>query len=580
LAATAFTFPPQTLTPLPTPTTGSANISSFDYAVNAYLHTQQITLDDASVYYNPAVPNAKINFTVTSPNGTEIHDNTDWALPDITAATPTTLTVQMPQFAGGAVQYGIYTIVGTIQDTDTEDTWTLTKTFEICKPSQCSDTQGSDGCAKVNVGVNCNEGILEIDDQTSYIYKGVSKSSVDQIIVITAPAIPPALAVSTEYNAAFFQVQILSDGLYSFAVLNTAAYNFGDSIYVHVAYTQNFTKWVYCNLDLCWAFCGLKELKADYDSFVGSGSPRAAQLKIKLDDATVLITEILLGMKCGYDVSSQVTELKAIFGGNCQCVCGSRANSRGLVLPAGTTFVFNKTCADSDLTLSVTQVGSTYYFNYEDVSYLVESDTAGALFTPATAGCVKRYTLVISVDDFPITEEYEINTVEIVDGGLVETTDTVAVGSTVSTLFGTINAALQALGENLVTAYNNLITAEADIVLLQAAPTWAAVSIDATKFNAVQGLRVSKSVQGNVWLHGILQVVNTPVTGSITITSAPIGATYWPTIGQLQSGLSVSAGTGFNISVSAAGVITITPVNSGSISVAQVIPISMIYPTN
>ena len=290
--------------------TTSPNISVFDYLVNIDLTTNKINLNDNSTYIGGGAALVKgIDFVITNQVGTLIWSNTNFTTPDINPAAPATFTKPLPTF-NGMLEWGNYTVVGTIKDQD-GTLYTLKKQLNICKPPQNDVTTGNYGIASIMYRIDCADAKIILGDYTTYVYNGVTGISTVAWTVYQPPTLNLAPISAT---APYVNISPIYLGDYTVLFQSSATYNFGNGWTVIVGYTATAKFPVQCDVNLCDVYCELEKVVKQYET-TANLSPSAAQdLKNIIDTATVEIELIQIGIACGKDVSSHKQVLKDILG--------------------------------------------------------------------------------------------------------------------------------------------------------------------------------------------------------------------------------------------------------------------------
>lgn len=468
------------------PITGSPNISEFDYSADYNLNTQELTLNDASTYIGGGAALVQgIDFILTSPSGLIYYENTAFgASADIDCAAPAAVVKSMPTFQG-AVEYGIWTIEGTIRDEDGTD-YSLTKTTSICKPNQCDSVTGtSDACAVIDFTANCQTNKAIYEDNTVYTYNGVTATSVDYDVTMSYP-LSSGLANITSANVPFFSTTPVYDGQYCFYITNTALYEIGDNVSVTIVYNLNQCYNATCSLSLCGILCAYQEFLDKFQENNTDGTNKAKLSKYNINNVVLLnsyVQQAIIKNNCGEDFSDLIELIEAITGSTCDCQCGGQNSNTAVVTTSD--IVIDAGCGD--ITVDTVTVGNTTTFTINDMSYEVTSSALGVDITTSNPDpCTTRYDIGLCLESIGLCGS--VFPIEDGNGGTVNANS----GSTYETIVGLQNDATVVLEGRLDT--------------LEAEPTWINVAngdMVNTWLNVVQ-FKYSKTVQGEVIMEGLI----------------------------------------------------------------------------
>lgn len=357
---------------------GDAYIATFDYSVLFNLTDSTIAINDTTTYYNSA---GFVSFaiTVTSPSG--IVSTSTIAAHGGGNAT----AINIPTI-NSAAEWGVYTILCTI--TDTTASYSLTKTFNLCKPEQNADSTGSDGALDVGLTFKCFDNKVLYADNTTYLYKSTDATSVARSVTVIDPNL---VKQSDAANVSSFYITPIVNGNYVVSVDNTALYTFTNSITVLIGYSlTNKTFVAACNINLCEFYCALKELRVAY-SLAGGGAT-GQTLKTRLDKATELLIETQIGIACGQDVSDQITELEKVLQVKCDCNCGTTNTNLPVCCEQSIT-ITESTGIDVQQSSAGATVGFVISLDADVVANATDGTSNNISVTPSTVGNEKVWTL-------------------------------------------------------------------------------------------------------------------------------------------------------------------------------------------
>lgn len=493
--------------------TGSPNISEFDYSADYNLNTQELTLNDASTYIGGGAALVQgIDFILTSPSGLIYYENTSFgASADIDCAAPTAVVKSMPTFQG-AVEYGIWTIEGTIRDEDDTD-YSLTKTTSICKPNQCDSVTGtSDACAVIDFTANCQTNKAIYEDNTVYTYNGVTATSVDYDVTMSYP-LSSGLANITSANVPFFSTTPVYDGQYCFYITNTALYEFDDNTSITIVYNLNQCYNATCSLSLCGILCAYQEFLDKFQENNTDGTNKAKLSKYNINNVVLLnsyVQQAIIKNNCGEDFSDLIELIEAITGSTCDCQCGGQNSNTAIVTTSD--IVLDAGCGD--ISVDTVTVGNTTTFTINDMSYQVTSTALGVEITTSNPDpCTTRYDIGLCLESLGLCGS--VFPIEDGNGGTVNANS----GSTYETIVGLQNDATVVL-EGRLDDLETIPTLNNITLLTTSGTVWATYGSSTPQY--------SKDFWGRVWLQGMATWSGTNPTTQNLIATLPVG--YRPTV--------------------------------------------------
>lgn len=386
----------------------SANINTFDYNVQYDLNMKRVTLTDVSSYVNASNVQG-IVFKLISPSGIVYHNNTNYATPDISPNSPLPYAKSMPTFTG-AVEYGVYTVLGHIKDGNGE-IYQLSKTLNVCKPSQCKGATGSDSCVTIQKKVDCLTSALFYNDVTVYTYKGV-EGVVTCKVNVTFPS-STGLDPIEDANIRRFSLSPIYNGTYNFTATNTATYHFNDGQSVTIVYKLDEDVRVDCSISLCELECSLAEYIDEYEAIKGTGGTKEKTIANNIVLLSIKLQQLRMAIECGNDVTALLTEVEAILGKKCSCDCGS-VNPTGAQIPSGTYIQVVEGCGD--INIETTMVGTALVFKVSDKTYTIDTNnTSGVIISMNEQGCTRTYSINVCPDNLTLCNGYYLQTINAED---------------------------------------------------------------------------------------------------------------------------------------------------------------------
>lgn len=368
--------------------TSSPNIATLDSEILMDLCAGQLYVDiSPSVWIGAGDQNvlgAKVQ--ITNPLGVVIkpfpsgYDVT----PETSGGIDVAVSFPIPTQAGN-YQYGKYSI--SVQLVDADGTvYTDAKTVSICAPDANNKTRKY-GTLGAKLSGICSDGKVYVLVNEPPTYKGVSAESTTQEFTLNYPTGSGKASETGSLNS--FSVQLF-EGVYGIEGTVCAQYNFGDNVLVKVQYKVNYSKPVICSLDECCVFTGLDALNSKLNSYCSQAEKEDTQDRIQR--ATLLLSNIDFGVRCGQDVSGYINDLEDVLGLTCSCAFDN-----------GTPIVNNNPASDiliqgCNVEKEVVGLTTVYTLNlYSYVTSVTENGGVLGITNQVLDGCVKSQTLTFNI---------------------------------------------------------------------------------------------------------------------------------------------------------------------------------------
>ena len=388
--------------------TGSPDISVLQMQVTFDISGLLPVINIQNLSTGPNLPGVTWWFEVLSPSGTEIHQGS-FDSPDAVGAWSTlSLTDSWPrpfnqiEFSGAP-----YLLTAYAQDSAgnvyTDDSYSAV----IARPNgNTSLSKNFYGLASTNVLVKCQEARIYFEDTTSTSYRGISGTQLSAILRVIYP-LDPTYSVPAPFVAPFTSPVLvpISYSSKNYQFLSQSVYNYQLSTYVfvNIQYQQLCTFAVQCNIDLAPLVCEYTNL---IDSVQNGSCSDVNEALRKITLINPKFALVMIGMNqplTGVDVPALIEDIIKIGGFTCDCcnaATGIIPNTASVI--DGYSFSVNSVCGDIQGNVSVN--GSNIIFNLQDKSYVFNLSSAipttAFSITPSTSGCVKTYTLNVSMVQF------------------------------------------------------------------------------------------------------------------------------------------------------------------------------------
>lgn len=416
--------------------------STFNYTVSPKLFKFEDLTDYAGAGVSASDYEGLIK--IVAPNGVTIYNNTNWASPDIEPGTSVynTTTIPLPLNGAGAVLQGSYTITYTVSNDNGTTTWTKSYTYDFSYESPE---------ISISPSVNYNTPLLSASDETGYTVNSVSPTitrawtlyypAVLEIANITGTG--SSISTTTFYTVSTGALQ------YSFALISTLTYDYGDNLYVSDQVSGTNYLDVSSDANLCQLYCGIKSTYTHWQTYKMTNNPLASQYEKAFLQVMSIATLLKAAYDCGKttDASGYVAMIKAIgHFDDCSCdgsdpVLVTGLGGNGTVVVAAGTGI----SVDTDVSGSTT----TYTVSLSDANtallnslYNTEISVGqGLRVTSATVGNTKTFTITSTIVE--VQELVEYVTLDFSSGSV----PTVTVGNS-KVYGGILQAATVANGNN------------------------------------------------------------------------------------------------------------------------------------
>jgi hypothetical protein len=366
----------------------SPNIATLDSKVVFDLCVGQSYIDvSPSVWIGTGYDNVLgVKVQITNPLGVVIKPYPTGY--DVTPATSggidAIVSFPIPTQAGN-YQYGKYSI--SVQLVDADGTiYTDTKTVSICAPDANNKTKKYGSLTAKLSGI-CADGKVYVLVSEPPTYKGFIAESSSATYTLNYPTGSGMAAEVTTQNS--FSVQLF-EGVYGISGSVCAQYNFGDNVFVKVQYKVDYSKPIICSLDECCVFTGLDALNSKLNSDCSQAEKEDTQDRIQR--ATLLLSNIDFGVRCGQDVSEYISDLEDVLGLTCSCAFDN-----------GTPIVNNNPASDiaiqgCNVEKEVVGLTTVYTLNlYSYVTSVTENGGVLGITNQVLDGCVKSQTLTFNI---------------------------------------------------------------------------------------------------------------------------------------------------------------------------------------
>lgn len=366
--------------------------TTFNYVPSTKLFKFEDTTDYAGQGVSPSDYEGVLK--VVAPTGLTIYNNTNWASPDIRPGVSVfnTTTIPLPLDATGNVLQGSYTFTYTVSPDNGSTTFVkiYTYTFSYSSPS-----------ISITAAVDYNAPLLSGTDVTTYTVNTITPT-VTRAFSMTYPAIvniAPITGTNNVLSTDTFYVVADTELQYTFTLISTLSYNFGDGLFVSdsISGTQRIN--VYADANLCQLYCGLRN---SYNRWMNAkGTAQEASLKHNFEDMMAISMLLQTAYNCGRgsDVEEYVTMIKAI--GNfddCTCeegdeptlVTGLGGSSGTIVVAAGSGIAVAVATGGSSTTYTVSIDPATLAL-INGITNVVVEGTDGIVVTSTTEGNTTTY---------------------------------------------------------------------------------------------------------------------------------------------------------------------------------------------
>lgn len=352
------------------------------------------TFEDTADYVGQGIALADVNgvFSITSPSGVVIYNNTDYSNVgcDIrnSVSRQNQLVIQLPLAADGFPEVGVYTIVYSVYDTNLAvySTATNTYTYEYTRPE-----------VVITQTVDCVSPLFTSTDATNYVVNATSPSSLIRQHILQFPlgsGLANLTSASSVITAGFEE---FANGNQATQITTSLSYTFDDGLIVVDSITGAQAVTVDCTY-ICAVYCGLRSVEQQMAA-AECNPAEYSRLTMLFAQLMALAQLAKLAIECGKpeDVTGYLDRMREIGNFTDDCSCGD--SEAGLVTGLG-------------------GAGNTT---------VVESGDAVVIVTPVVVGSTTTYTVTLSTGFIAsVTGHY--NTIVLPGTNVTSVTDSGIIG--------------------------------------------------------------------------------------------------------------------------------------------------------
>lgn len=370
-----------------------------------------VTINNQS--QGPNLGNITWWFTLTSPNGTIIHQGS-FAAPDAQGDFSTIVLTDSWPMPFKQIEWSgaPYNLTVSIQDSASNQYSDPSYNAFICRPSGCtSSSKNYFGQSFTNVQVMCNLGSVFFQDNTNPSYQGLFGTRLSASLKMAYPIdntgnFPSAFSI-TNFTAAGVPITYSSDN-YQFQTQIVYQYALSTQVFVNIRYQtlspknqlayQRFSVW--CNIDLMPLICEYQKLIESIEHGTCVDADEAIRKLNLINPKWAMVGIGMMQPLTGVDVPALIREIQNIGGFECDCFnapTGIIPNTSGVA--GGLTF--SVVPQGGDISGSFEVVGSNVQLLLSDRSYIFQlaSNIPTTAFTisPSVSGSVKTYTMNVNM---------------------------------------------------------------------------------------------------------------------------------------------------------------------------------------
>lgn len=286
-------------------TVNSSTIKQFGFTAQFDLLAKKILISaqESTLLVNSGTGVASLSF--------EIKDPTGYTYP-LVAVNPNTLA-DVEVNTGSVFNFGIFTIKGTITDTDGKAT-VVSVDKNICEPE---DWKSGKVVGEFKIDVNCQIPSVEVNELTKLKYQGNGPQSISKVGFVYYPdnTLNEIAFLFTPF--AFGYNDGIYTGTYKIKNTTTAVYDLLDGVTVKIPYVTRQEFQVVCDSSLREILCCIND---QYDLYKKNpSSVISTNAKSKLDDVSADLFLAIINDRAGKSNADQIARIKEVL--NCDCGC-------------------------------------------------------------------------------------------------------------------------------------------------------------------------------------------------------------------------------------------------------------------
>lgn len=303
---------------------------SFSTNFNLTLSPKQFVFVDTSDYAGQGITTSDVNgcFTIISPSGVTVYDNTDFsnAACDIRVSSSTTdqQVIPLPIGTDGLVEAGTYTIIYSVYNSNTAETYTVTNSINYAYVAPVVD---------IDVSVNVISPIFSQTDNTNYVVNGVTPTLVRENKLVYPAGIEGGAPSPIITSNKILKTSVVYNGPQTSIITSDLDYDF-----TTYTVTDQVFKSKYTTVDgsyYCSIACGLKNFERKISGCQDTELKKQYKEKFKLAMSYVALIRLLIECNGGTGIDDYLLKIHDIIG-ECDCGCDDETENFSRITGWGT----------------------------------------------------------------------------------------------------------------------------------------------------------------------------------------------------------------------------------------------------
>lgn len=341
-------------------------MATISFTTKFNLTTNLLTATDTSDWAGQGIATADVNgcLRVIAPSGTIIYNNTDFSNANcdiwIDNSLDSQQTISLP-LVGLLVESGIYSILYSVYDTNTSETYTVTNTYdyEYVAPTICIENTA-----------DCISPLFTSVDATDYDVAGITPAITRSHKLYYPPgnvdgATFLSSASATITTGTFYQ------GSQTTVISTSATWVFSDGLTVVDLLEGSLAEEVDCTF-ICSIYCCIRAYETQMLNFKGVNNIKYLEYSAVFSQIMAFAGLATLAIQCGKpdDVNGYLAQIQSLSNCTADCSCSGTTPSRvtglggivdsAVVVSGGAPIVVTPVTVGSVTTYTVSFSGSTY----------------------------------------------------------------------------------------------------------------------------------------------------------------------------------------------------------------------------
>jgi hypothetical protein len=381
----------------------SGSIDTFEVDVTFDILSRTALFDTSGTTYlnSPAGAGVAIAFELQDQNGVKNCD-IDFDNPQIPdAATTDTYTLDLSYIPYNFL-FTAYKITAAIKDDDDTVYYMYFPIKKLCIPKDFTDFGYVEGLFLVKA--DCTNSVITVKEATNFTYNGSAPTSsvTDGTLYYPLGTIDPITFGDTPFSN-----NVVYTGTYKVDNTTTGTYDFGDGVFVEIAYVTNSEFTFNCEKSMTDVLCCVADTQKLYEA--NCDNAKGGRYLQQLQKVSVPLMVGLLKESSGVDASTEAAQIKKILN----CDCGRSAIKQVQPDPVNPTIYNIVINGVGGTTVTSGTTGNTKTYVVSSNNYIVGKKNTGDLAYSITVDTQTSKTVKYLLEfDYTVMAGYILTAIE------------------------------------------------------------------------------------------------------------------------------------------------------------------------